>query len=255
MINHITAKLSLSIIILITRASIAQRLDDFSSDDNIFLSDQQASLDPSLDLFTTNDPIVASVPQACHAECDTENLFSNDIPARVKPRQQPNQDDHDDACLPPLPPNILNIYDSKQILNILSGDGTTLSPTGTGISGTDSSPDDTPAAAAGDDEKKDSIIDFPGILDPNLGTTSTSDQEQRRSKCPGLWDMATTPVCSSMNFRRDNLRYPKDYHWTLFNARYCNFVPSPPPPQPARHPSPQPQNEVWGGFLHTDVHE
>ena len=143
--KHIIATLTL--FIFLTRARTVKRFDDLI-DDNVFLSfSAPESSDDLFDLFT-EEPI-ASVPQSCHAESGVDNLFSSDI-ARVRPREDI------DECLPPLPPNIVNLYDSTQILNMLSGGDDTL----TGIPGTDS-----PAAQ----EKSDV---FPGA------NTDTTDTEQ-----------------------------------------------------------------------------
>lgn len=184
MIKHVAATLTLFIIL--TRASIVERFDS-SIDDSLFLS-EQGPVDDPLDLFT-DEPIAGAPPPDCHADGDTDNLFSNDI-ARVRTRR------NSDECLPPLPPNILNLYDSTQMLNILSGDTVPETP------GIDNSATD----------KKSSIF-------PDVGLDTTN--EKQKKKCPDLYDGFTFPVCSSVNFRRDDLRYPKDYHWTLFNARYC----------------------------------
>lgn len=184
MMKHIIAISTL--FIPLTRANIIKRFDD-SIDDNLFLS-QQGSPDDLLD-FVTPEPI-ASVPDDCHAKSDIDDdLFSSDI-ARVRSRQD------NGACLPPLPPNIINLYDSTQILNILSGDDSL-----PGTPGTDNSVT----------EEKNSIF-------PNINTDTV---EELKDNCPNMMGKGTHPVCSSGNPRRDNLRYPGEYQWTLFNVRYC----------------------------------
>ena len=197
--KHSIATLALFLFFTIANV-IVNRFDDSSFDDSsvFFSSLEQESLDDLFN-FSTAEESIASVPEnSCQSDSDIDNDFFSSYIARVRPRG-----DHE-KCLPPLSPNIINLYDSTEILDQLSG---TVSPAGNPAGS------DYPPAT----EERNSI--FPGVITDTAGQAQEDD-------CPySIYGRPVFPVCSSGNDLRDNLRYPNELYYTLYNIDYCMILP------------------------------